>query len=47
MMLFLFGLGIAITIRSLTSVFAGFSAICIEDRAFPGNVEVSKNISKW
>ena len=38
-------LGIAMTIRSLTSIFSGFSAICIEDWAFPANVEVSENVS--
>jgi hypothetical protein len=45
-MLFLLWLGVAISIRSLTSVFSGFSATCIEDWALPGNVEISENVIK-
>jgi hypothetical protein len=44
-MLLILWLGMAMRTRSLTSVFSGFSAICIENWALPGNVEVSKNIN--
>ena len=40
-------LEIAMRTLSLTSVFSGFSAICIEYWALPGNVEVSENVSHY